>query len=108
MERARATFREASAAATTLQCWWRQLRAKWLALRLLDLTVEVLWDPGSNQRYYFNHGLGDATWHVPRMLERWRGSDARMQDVAEWVMISRIYGQASDLKKLQRRGRSGS
>lgn len=85
--------RETSLLATRIQSWWRALRAKWLALQLLQITVEVLWDPGINQAYYFNHGLGQATWEVPSMLRRWRGEDARMPSVAEWVFISRIFGQ---------------
>ena len=59
----------------------------------MRITVEVLWDPGSNQKYYFNHGVGQATWEVPSMLRRWRGESARLPDVPEWVLISRIYGQ---------------
>lgn len=81
---------------TRIQCWWRTLRSKWMALRLLQITVEVLWDPGSSQKYYFNHGLGQASWELPSLLRRWRGRDARMPDVPEWVLISRIYGQVGD------------
>lgn len=95
VEKARETNRRDNTTATTIQSWWRVSRAKWLALRLLDITIEVLWDPGSNQRYYFNHPLGCATWDVPSMLRRWRGRDARMPDVPEWVLISRIFGQVS-------------
>ena len=82
-----------SKACTEIQCWWRKLRAKWLALRLLQITVEVLFDPGFNQQYYFNHGLGCSSWEVPKMLTRWHGHDARMPEIPEWVLISRESGQ---------------
>ncbi len=93
VEKARVKTRETNALATRIQSWWRVLRAKWLALRLLQITVEVLWDPGINQQYYFNHGLGRASWDVPSMLRRWHGQGARMPSVTEWVFISRIFGQ---------------
>lgn len=95
VEQARETNRAHNVVAANIQCWWRVLRAKWLALRLLQITVEVLWDPGSNQRYYFNHCLKTASWEVPSMLRRWHGKDARMPDVPEWVLISRIFGQVN-------------
>ncbi|CAM9266001.1 unnamed protein product, partial [Scytosiphon promiscuus] len=95
VEQARAKNKETNLRATKIQSWWRILRAKWLALQLLQLTVEVLWDPGLNQKYFFNHGLGQATWEVPCMLRRWRGRDARMADeMPEWVFISRVFGQS--------------
>lgn len=93
VEKARVKNRETNLRAIRIQCWWRALRARWLALRLLRITVEVLWDPGVNQAYYFNHGLGQATWEVPSMLRRWRGEDARMPSLPEWVFISRVFGQ---------------
>lgn len=88
--------------ATQIQCWWRGLRAKWLALRLLQITVEDLFDPGTNQRYYFNHGFGQAFWEMPSMLERWRGPDSRLPDVPEWVLISRAFGQVSTAQRCLR------
>ena len=93
VEKAREKNRGENLSATKIQCWWRVLRAKWLALCLLRITVEVLWDPGSNQKYYFNHGVGQAAWELPCMLRRWRGESARLPDVPEWVLISRVYGQ---------------
>ncbi|CAM9944551.1 unnamed protein product, partial [Ectocarpus sp. 6 AP-2014] len=94
VEKARAKNRETTLMATRIQCWWRILRAKWLALQLLQITIEVLWDPGLNQQYYFNHGLGQAAWEVPSMLRRWRGRGAKMPSVPEWVFISRLFGQS--------------
>lgn len=96
VEKARMENRQNNLQATRLQSWWRGLRAKWLALRLLQITVEVLWDPGISQAYHFNHSLGQATWDVPSMLRRWRGEDARMPSVPEWIFISRIFGQVRE------------
>lgn len=93
VEKARARNRETNLMATRIQCWWRILRAKWLALQLLQITIEVLWDPGLNQQYYYNHGLGQAAWEVPSMLRRWRGRGAKMPSLPEWVFISRLFGQ---------------
>lgn len=102
VEKAREKNKTIKLLVTKLQCWWRGLRAKWLALCLLQITVEVLWDPGSNQKYYFNHGLGEAFWELPSMLQRWHGKSARMPDVPEWVLISRIFGQVSAVPEVNR------
>lgn len=41
MEMAKLKSKGTSDAAVIIQCWWRVMRAKWLALQLLLVTIEV-------------------------------------------------------------------
>ncbi|CAM9489006.1 unnamed protein product, partial [Discosporangium mesarthrocarpum] len=94
LERTRGKTETANRNATVIQCWWRVRRAKLLALALLDITVETLYDPELRARYYFNHCTKTSSWQPPFMLQRWRGPGAGMPPMREWVHISRLYGMS--------------
>ncbi|CAM9385906.1 unnamed protein product [Chrysoparadoxa australica] len=82
-----------AAAATTMQCWWRTLRAQWRTLGVLLITTQKLFDPGSGALYFLNHNTQAASWRPPYLLKRLRGEDADLDDPLEWQMIVRQNGQ---------------